>query len=108
MSYPGNKGGQGIREFLINYIPIAERYFSLFYGQGGFENCKLTKGINWQCSEIFPELKLFSTLTAVIVESDYRDLISKNNFTKTDFIFADPPYLFEKRKNGRKYYKHEF
>ena len=106
--YVGNKGGQGIREKLINFLPLSSRYFSLFYGHGGFENCPLTKGINWICSEKNPHFKVFSTPTAAIDYFDYLDLVADFNFTSADFIFADPPYLHTTRRNSRNYYKHEF
>ena len=107
-NYPGNKGGQGIREFLVNYIPKSNRYFSLFYGGGGFENCKYMKTITWTCAEINPDNTKYETDTAVITFSDYRYLIAKINFTQDDFVFADPPYLFSTRLSGKKIYKYEF
>ena len=107
-NYPGNKGGQGIREFLTNYIPKSKRYFSLFYGAGGFENCKYMKKISWICSEKNENNKKYQTNTAVIAYNDYRSLLVENTFTSDDFIFADPPYRFENRLSKKKIYKYEF
>ena len=107
-NYVGNKGGQGIREFLINYFPKSERYFSLFYGAGGFENCSLTNGSEWVCSEINPANKIYETETAVIVYSNYKNLLTDNEFTQNDFVFSDPPYLLRLRLSQKKYYKFEF
>lgn len=104
----GNKGGQGIKEPLLNCVPIANRYFSLFYGQGGFENLPDFKNIKWSCSEKCQGLQSFSTMQASIVENDYKSLIDKNNCTSDDFVFADPPYMLSTRRSGKRYYKHEF
>ncbi|MCP4178122.1 MAG: hypothetical protein GY756_10175 [bacterium] len=107
-NYTGNKGGLNISHFLINYIPLSKRYFSLFYGQGGLENSPLLSGVNWLCSEKDHALHSFSTTSAVIVESCYKDLVATFTFTQDDFIFADPPYLFSTRLSKKPIYKHEF
>lgn len=107
-NYVGNKGGQGIRENLINYIPCSHRYFSLFYGAGGLENCKYLNGTHWVCAEKNIDNKKYETKRAVIVYNDYKDLIEDFYFNASDFIFADPPYLLSTRINQRRYYKYEF
>lgn len=108
LNYPGAKGGQGIRAFLLNYIPISRRYFSLFYGKGSFENLKVFENIQWICSEKNQDLQSFSTATAKVVYFDYKKLVDDFNFTSDDFIFCDPPYMLSTRTSGRSYYKHEF
>lgn len=107
-NYTGNKGGQTIKPILANLIPSSRRYFSLFLGGGGLENSKEFVECNWIVSEKNPDLQLKAATSAAVVFSDYKDLIENFNFTSEDFIFCDPPYLLEKRKSGRSYYKHEF
>lgn len=107
-NYPGNKGGQGIRETLFNYTPACKRYFSLFFGSGGFELRPEFKNIPWIIAEKNPKLQSIATSKDLVTFSDYRDLVANYNFTSDDFIFCDPPYIFETRKNSRRYYKNEF
>jgi len=107
-TYIGNKGGQGIREFLINRVPKSNNYYSLFYGGGGFENSVLMLNTKWVCSEINPSNIKYQTKLCQILYKDYRSLIADNNFTRDDFIFADPPYLFDNRLSKSVYYSFEF
>jgi site-specific DNA-adenine methylase len=107
-NYVGNKGGQGIKEQLFNFVPKSERYFSLFYGMGGFENLPEFKNVNWIISEKDPELLSLASARYHDTYSDYKSIVEKYNFTSADFIFCDPPYLHSTRRNGRAYYKFEW
>lgn len=107
-NYIGNKGGQGLKEQIFNVFPKANRFFSLFYGGGGFENLKEFKGVKWIVAEKDDIMQLKAATTAAVVFNCYKDLVEKNCFTSADVIFADPPYIFETRLNNTRYYKHEF
>jgi site-specific DNA-adenine methylase len=107
-NYVGNKGGQGIKEQLFNFVPKSERYFSLFYGMGGFENLPEFKKVNWVISEKNQEMQLLAAASGHVTFADYRSLVERYDFTSGDFIFCDPPYLHSTRRNGRSYYKFEF
>lgn len=108
MKYVGNKNMPGVIELLVNNLPKSERYFSLFFGGGGFETSHYTDKAKFICSEKNEECLKYQSDTAIIEYSDYKDLIEDNVFSASDFIFADPPYTFSTRTAGRKYYKHEF
>jgi hypothetical protein len=108
VNYVGNKGGQGIKEQLFNFVPKSERYFSLFYGMGGFENLPEFKNVNWIISEKNPKLQSLAAASNHETYSDYRSIAEKYNFTSADFIFCDPPYLHSTRRNGKTYYKFEW
>lgn len=107
-NYIGNKGGQGIKEQLINHFPSCHRYFSLFFGKGGFEKCNLTKGITWICAEKDVSLHDNAYDVARTVFNDYDSCLDSFEFSTNDFVFADPPYMFSTRRSRKKYYKHEF
>lgn len=108
-NYTGNKDFSNVIHFLINRLPKSERYFSLFFGGGGLEKSAYTAAALFICAEKNPACKQFEVPGVATIEyNDYQDLIEDNVFTRSDFIFADPPYMFSSRTTGRKYYKYEF
>ncbi len=107
--YVGNKDFSNVIHFLINRLPKSKRYFSLFFGGGGLENSIYTAGAHFVCSEKNPDCKMYEVPTMATIDFfDYQDLIDAFVFDRSDFIFADPPYMFSSRTTGRKYYKYEF
>lgn len=107
--YIGNKDFSNVIHFLVNRLPKSERYFSLFYGAGGLEKSIYTAAAHFVCSEKNPDCKKHETsMMATIEYSDYKDLLEENVFTRSDFVFVDPPYMFSTRRAARKYYKFEF
>lgn len=101
----GNKNIPGVLEFLVNRLPKSERYFSLFFGSGGLETSVYTAEIPWICSEANIKNHAYAKDTyASIIAMDYKDLLENTTLTSNDFVFADPPYLIETRRNGRLYY----
>lgn len=108
-TFIGNKNIPGVLEFLINRLPAANRYFSLFYGSGGIENSVYTSEIDWLASEANIANHKFASGRSRIVANDYKVLLGEIVYAPDDFIFADPPYLHETRRNGRLYYgEHEW
>lgn len=45
--YPGNKDFSNVIHFLINRLPKSKRYFSLFFGSGGFT--KVSRALGIEC-----------------------------------------------------------
>ena len=108
-SYVGNKNFSNVIHFLVNHLPLSSRYFSLFFGSGGLENSIYTASSKWICSEIDPNCKKYEKPPQSMIEfSDYKDLIESFVFTRSDLIFADPPYILSSRSSDKKYYKFEF
>ena len=104
-TFVGNKNIPGVLQFLINRLPVADRHFSFFFGSGGLETSVYTRAIKWICSEANPDNHHYAMGTnASIVANDYRSLLEDFVLTAGDFVFADPPYLIETRRNGRLYY----
>ena len=108
MKYIGNKNIPGVLELLVNNLPKSQRYFSLFFGSGGFETSKYTDDAYFICSDKNKDCKKYESNTAVLEYFDYQYLIDDFVFTADDFVFADPPYTFSSRRSCRKYYKYEF
>ena len=108
-NYTGNKDFSNVIHFLINRLPKSSRYFSLFFGGGGLEKSVYTAAAHFVCAEKNPACKKHEVDEVATIEYfDYQDLIEDNVFTRSDFIFADPPYMLSTRTTGRKYYKFEF
>jgi len=107
--YIGNKNFSNVIHLLVNNLPLSDRYFSLFFGGGGLENSIYTSGAHFISSEINPYCKKYENPHQSIIEfNDYKVLIESFVFTRSDFIFADPPYMFSTRKSRKKYYKFDF
>ncbi|WP_299116888.1 hypothetical protein [uncultured Winogradskyella sp.] len=106
--YIGNKNFSNVFPTLCNMIPKAERYFSLFLGGGGVEFSKEFINCNWIASDKNLQVQKNSSSMALRFYSDYKELLEKEKITQNDFIFADPPYLFDCRKSKSKLYKDEF
>ncbi len=109
-NYTGAKGGQTILPILANHMPKSKRYFSFFLGGGSLEFSRDFKDCKWICSDKSASVqKHFSTSApGVTVYKSWQQLVENYVFTSDDFIFCDPPYLFETRRTGLKYYQHEF
>jgi len=108
-SYVGNKNFSNVIHFLVNHLPLSNRYFSLFFGSGGLENSVYTASAKWICSEINPECKKYEKPPqSIIAFLDYKDLIESFVFTDSDLIFADPPYLLSSIRSGKNYYPFRF
>lgn len=117
-NYPGNKAIYGTYHKIINEIPRHKIYIELFAGSGSI--CKLLH------DDIIPgdtvEIYLNDIDSAVTAEYNFKvpvkvynlncfDIFKFNIFpmANTDtFIFMDPPYEHETRKNNTKIYTHEF
>jgi len=108
-SYVGNKNFSNVIHFLVNHLPLSDRYFSLFFGSGGLENSVYTATANWICSEIDPFCKKYEKPPQSIIEfSYYKYLIESFVFTSSDLIFADPPYMLSSTRAGKNYYPFGF
>lgn len=126
-NYRGNKGVQGLYQFIINRIPACDTFYEAFagsamitekvFGTAGTDNndCMIRNNgsrvrpvIN-DCSgslclalrEKFPHPTVIYNLPAVQLLST---LVARD---KTAFVYCDPPYLISTRGSSRRIYKHE-
>lgn len=109
--YPGAKTNSGIIQFLINNIPYHKRYFELFAGTARlfFEKQPAIDGnfLTDLNQDIVNYLTGNVPAGTFVLKCSALDLIDQNIFTRSDFIYLDPPYPAKARRNGKAYYKHE-
>ena len=122
--YFGGKGSSGTYQTIINHIPLHDIYIEPFLGAGSIMRWKrpapfLNWGMDmdqqvidcWNNAEVPSNFKISAgnalLLLRSISENNY-DLISYLGLPGNDiFIYLDPPYLMESRKDRYKQYKHE-
>ena len=117
-SYYGGKSGNGVYQTIINHIPACNVYIEPFLGNGGvLRKLKLPETVA-ACDVNFEVINKWLGLQKngqyKQVSFFYEDgMIILNRYirinSKDYFIYCDPPYLFETRKNTRPLYgKHEW
>lgn len=104
--YPGSKGGNGVYQFILNRLHYSNDLFIGFLGSGQIaRRSNLAKNIYGV--DIDPKICGYWNHTSF----DWIKVTNQTFYQWSDVPctrFYDPPYMFETRKNGRKYYKHEF
>jgi DNA adenine methylase len=115
MNYPGSKGGNGVWQTIINYIPPHKIYWELFLGTGeiirrkapaeqnfGVEiNSSIIKKVDWNK---YPEINILNKNAFDILEM----LVKLPAVEAKDyFIYLDPPYPLSSRRTGIEYYTYE-
>lgn len=111
MIYFGGKNGNGTYQNIINKIPPHESYIELFLGSGAILNYKkpakdnIGVEINVDVISNFKYKKgtMLSNLCAFEFIKKYPTL-----FTKNTFVYVDPPYPLQARRNKKEVYKYEF
>ena len=111
MRYFGGKGKTF--QQLINLMPPHEVYIESHLGGGSvIINKRLAKRnigieIDPKVLQIWPEEEKRPELE--FVQSDAVGFLKKYQFKGNEFVYCDPPYLRETRRNSkRKYYRHEY
>lgn len=116
MPYPGGKGGSGVYQFIINQIPPHRVYIEGYLGGGAIlrykKPARANIGIdldpqvieNWKNNPAY-QADHFDFICGDFIQST-AGIIDKNNFEACDlFIYLDPPYLIETRRDpNRKIY----
>jgi len=109
--YFGGKNGSGTYQAIINKIPPHKRYIELCLGSGAILNNKKPALENFGI-EINSETiaKFTYSPFAFIVCADIFTWTKENwkLFDKDTFVYVDPPYPLNSRKNSVEVYKHEF
>lgn len=112
--YPGAKTNSGIIQFLINRIPYHTRYCELFAGSAQLCKHKKPAAIkNVLCDiddRVAKQLQMQMGDRVDVYRFAALDFIAQagmKSFTRSDFMYLDPPYPFISRRNGKKYYRYE-
>lgn len=116
-TYPGGKGGAGVYQTIINQIPPHKIYIEPFLGGGAILRHKRPArhniGID-QNPTVIAEWKtgLWGTLEAAkFICADGIEWLDNNiqDFDDTaTFVYMDPPYIMETRKDQAQLYLFEF
>jgi site-specific DNA-adenine methylase len=123
MSYPGGKGGSGVAQAIINQIPPHRIYVEGFLGSGTVLRTKrpaeMSVGIEadadivsrWvaspaQSDGTAPRWQLPPSSTVVC--GDAISWLAYANWHGDEFVYLDPPYLFDARSSKSPIYKHEY
>ena len=118
-TYPGGKSGSGTYQQIINLIPPHDTYIELCIGAGGIWKNKrpahINMGVDADPDVINYWLGSHPTKTRIGDEDHY--FIFKNQcmfdflvdypLSGVEFIYIDPPYLKETRKNSKDIYEFE-
>jgi len=114
MTYPGGKAGAGVYQQIINQIPPHGVYIEPFLGGGAVllnkKRAAASIALDVDAAvvsgwELY--LKLASPGLTVIC-GDAISFLQSYNWQGGEFVYADPPYLFDVRSSKRPIYTYEF
>ena len=115
VSYPGGKAGAGVYQQIINQIPPHRVYIEPFLGAGAVMRFKkpadCSIGIDsdddvvakWMLAE-----KSDEDVDLIVKKGDAISFLSSYDWQGGEFVYCDPPYLFETRSYKRPVYACEF
>ena len=114
MTYPGGKNGSGVAQAIINQIPPHRIYIEAFLGSGAIMRTKkpaeISCGIDSNKSVIYRwnsgEWRLPPGAIAVL--GDAISALKFREYQGGEFVYCDPPYLFDVRSSNRDIYENEF
>lgn len=119
-SYFGGKNGSGVYKTIINQIPKHSVYCELFLGRGTIMRYKkpapiLNIGLDleidlcnaWKQAIINLPILIFNQCGIKYLQNMPTNPLFNKVQSSDIFIFLDPPYLIESRKQDQKRYKHE-
>lgn len=112
MNYVGGKNGSGSYQRIISEIPFHSVYIELFAGSAAVFRKKIPAMRSILLDVSFSamlDLKFYAGQGVDLVTMSAVDFLRMYPFDGSEFVYADPPYLFETRLSGdRGLYKYEF
>jgi DNA adenine methylase len=111
MTYPGGKSGSGVYQQIINQIPPHRVYIEPFLGSGAVMRLKRPAIVNIGIESDAAVISLFwneNPMAINIINGDAISFLSTYNWQGDEFVYCDPPYLFETRSCKRPLYACEF
>lgn len=114
MTYPGGKAGAGVYQQIINQIPPHRVYIEPFLGAGAVMLRKkialFSIGIDADAVVVAKWNREIENIPpgAIFRNADAISFLKSYNWQGDEFIYCDPPYLFETRSCKKPIYKCEF
>lgn len=125
MTYPGGKNGSGVAQAIINQIPPHRVYIEAFLGSGAVMRWKRPASINIgiEADEEITSRWIFHDdpedlagkpdrwrlpPSSTIVLGDAISFLAYREWAGDEFVYLDPPYLFDVRSSKAPLYKHEY
>lgn len=114
MTYAGGKAGAGVYQQIINQIPPHEVYIEPFLGGGAVllnkkpAACSIAIDVD---GDVVTEWSLYATLALpglTVITGDAISFLQSYDWKGGEFVYCDPPYLFDVRSSKRRIYRHEF
>lgn len=121
MTYPGGKAGSGVYQKIINQIPPHRVYIEPFLGHGSVmlhkRDAACSIGVDSDVHVVQYWMDLIATngdahdrlfRSCTVKHGDAISFLKSYDFQGDEFVYCDPPYLFETRKSKRRLYTAEF
>ena len=121
MSYPGGKGGSGVAQAIINQIPPHRVYIEAFLGSGVVMRMKrpasLSIGIDadadivsrWVANPAANDGASWQLPpSSTVICGDAISELVYREWAGDEFVYLDPPYLFDVRSSKAPIYKREY
>lgn len=128
MTYNGGKGASGVHQQIINKMPKHRVYIETHLGSGNIlrrkkpSECTIAIEVDTAVLENFKEYFIAedndtaSMACGLVKDSEAISFINGRceeflqgySFKGDEVVYADPPYVFDTRRNKRDLYKHEY
>ncbi|NOQ31527.1 MAG: DNA adenine methylase [Helicobacteraceae bacterium] len=115
MNYNGGKGASGVHQQIINKMPKHRVYIETHLGGGSILLKKKKASCNIAIEIDTAELKKFKYSISKnddgaheFINDNCINFLTNYDFKGYELVYADPPYVFETRKNKKALYKHEY
>lgn len=107
MRYQGGKNSSGSWQNIISQVPIHDRYIELFAGSAAiWRHIKPARACYLVDLDYFALQALPAGAYRLCMDALH--FLAMADLTEKDFIYADPPYLFDTRRSARRLYRCEF
>lgn len=123
MTYPGGKNGSGVVQQIINQIPPHKVYIEAFLGSGAVMRAKKPAAASIGIDRDAAVIAQWRSATdenddtsgkwvlppgGIAINGDAISFLSDYSWRGDEFVYCDPPYLFDVRSSKRPMYNAEF